>query len=175
MTALKNLVDETTNIKNELVSCHSNLKNNLIKKGVKCSSTDKMPSLIDKIAGIVVVDNVIAGESIQLFNYTSSGSIRINKNDVFKLTSSVNGSVKIKINYVCSGSGSSTYLSIDLTRNEDIISSKSFTVNKNGSYINIEYDLSEIQLNDVINIYASGGSSVISSSNGGIVVSCDKL
>ena len=175
MATLKNLVDETTNIKNELKTCHSNLKNNLIAKGVECSDTDKMSSLVDKIAGIVVVDNVIAGESIQLFNYTSSGSIRINKNDVFKLTSSVNGSVKIKINYVCSGSGSSTYLSIDLTRNEDIISSKSFKVNKNGSYINIEYDLSEIQLNDVINIYASGGSSVISSSNGGIVVSCDKL
>ena len=174
MATLKSLVDETTNIKNELVSCHSNLKNNLIKKGVKCSSTDKMPSLIDKIAGIVVVDNVIAGESIQLFNYTSSGSIHINKNDVFKLTSSVNGSVKIKINYVCSGAGSPAYLSIDLTRNEDIVSSKSFTVNKYGSYINIEYDLSEIQLNDVINIYASG-SSVISGSNGGIVVSCDKL
>ena len=49
MATLKNLVDETTNIKNELVICHSNLKNNLIKKGVECSDTDKMSSLIDKI------------------------------------------------------------------------------------------------------------------------------
>ena len=30
MATLKNLVDETTNIKNELVECHSNLKNNII-------------------------------------------------------------------------------------------------------------------------------------------------
>ena len=31
MSTLKQLVDETTNIKNELRTCHSNLKNNLIK------------------------------------------------------------------------------------------------------------------------------------------------
>ena len=49
MANLKNLVDETTNIKNELVECHTNLKNNLIEKGVECSDTDKMSSLIDKI------------------------------------------------------------------------------------------------------------------------------
>ena len=49
MATLKSLVDETTNIKNELVICHSNLKNNLIEKGVECSDTDKMSSLIDKI------------------------------------------------------------------------------------------------------------------------------
>ena len=29
MATLKNLVDETTNIKDELKTCHTNLKNNL--------------------------------------------------------------------------------------------------------------------------------------------------
>ena len=52
MATLKSLVDETTNIKNELVECHNNLKNNLIEKGVECSDTDKMPSLIDKVKNI---------------------------------------------------------------------------------------------------------------------------
>ena len=52
MATLKNLVDETTNIKNELVECHTNLKNNLIEKGVECSDTDKMSSLIDKVLNI---------------------------------------------------------------------------------------------------------------------------
>ena len=42
MATLKSLVDETTNIKNELKECHSNLKNNLIEKGVECSDMDKM-------------------------------------------------------------------------------------------------------------------------------------
>lgn len=52
MSTLKALVDETTNIKNELVTCHTNLKNNLISKGVECSDSDKMSSLIDKIGDI---------------------------------------------------------------------------------------------------------------------------
>ena len=32
MSTLKQLVDETTNIKNELKTCHANLKNNLIER-----------------------------------------------------------------------------------------------------------------------------------------------
>ena len=49
MATLKTLVDETTNIKNELKECYSNLKNNLVEKGVECSDSDKMSSLIDKV------------------------------------------------------------------------------------------------------------------------------
>ena len=56
MATLKSLVDETTNIKNELKICHSNLKNNLIEKGVKCSATDKMSNLIDKVS---LLDNYV--------------------------------------------------------------------------------------------------------------------
>ena len=43
------LVSELNNIADELVECHTNLKNNLIAKGVECSDTDKMSSLIDKV------------------------------------------------------------------------------------------------------------------------------
>ena len=52
MATLKSLVDETTNIKNELKTCHTNLKNNLVEKGVDASSSDKMATLIDKVRGI---------------------------------------------------------------------------------------------------------------------------
>ena len=54
MATLKSLVNETTNIKNELKTCHTNLKDNLISKGVECSDTDKMSSLIDKVANIAL-------------------------------------------------------------------------------------------------------------------------
>ena len=53
MTTLKSLVDETTNIKNDLKTCHSNLKNNLIAKGVEVSSGDKLSALIDKVSSII--------------------------------------------------------------------------------------------------------------------------
>ena len=52
MATLKNLIDETTNIKNELKTCHTNLKNNLNAKGIAVSATDKILNLIDKVGGI---------------------------------------------------------------------------------------------------------------------------
>ena len=52
MATLKQLVDETTNIKNELIDCHTDLKNNLINKGVEVTNNDKMSNLIDKINDI---------------------------------------------------------------------------------------------------------------------------
>ena len=52
MATLKQLVDETTKIKNELKTCHTNLKNNLIDKGVECSNTDKLLRLANKVGEI---------------------------------------------------------------------------------------------------------------------------
>lgn len=52
MSTLKQLVDETTNIKNELKTCHTNLKNNLANKGVECSNSDKLLTLVNKIKNI---------------------------------------------------------------------------------------------------------------------------
>ena len=55
MATLKQLVTETTNIKNELKTCHTNLKSNLIEKGVECSDTDKLLSLVGKVGEIETV------------------------------------------------------------------------------------------------------------------------
>lgn len=52
MSALNTLVDETTTIKNELITCYTNLKNNLIGKGVECSDKDKIEDLINKVPSI---------------------------------------------------------------------------------------------------------------------------
>lgn len=48
-STLEELVDETTVIKNELVVCRDNLKNNLSNKGVDVSTTDKMQGLVEKV------------------------------------------------------------------------------------------------------------------------------
>lgn len=48
MSTLKQLVDETTNIKNELVECHTNLKDSLMDKGVEVNSDDKLRDLVNK-------------------------------------------------------------------------------------------------------------------------------
>lgn len=49
MATLKQLVDEITNIKNELITCHTDLKNNLIDKGVEVLETDKICDLVNSI------------------------------------------------------------------------------------------------------------------------------
>lgn len=48
-SALKELIDETTVIKNDLVSCRDSLKNNLSAKGVDVSDVYKLNELISKV------------------------------------------------------------------------------------------------------------------------------
>ena len=77
MATLKNLVDETTNIKNELKECHTNLKNNLIEKGVECSDTDKLLSLVGKVGEIELGKKWASGEHIVNFPSTFVYSVEI--------------------------------------------------------------------------------------------------
>lgn len=68
MATLSELVSKTTQIKNDLVTCHTNLKNNLTKKGVECSDTDKLLSLVDKIERIQTGKKFISGIAYQNFD-----------------------------------------------------------------------------------------------------------
>lgn len=65
MSTLKQLVDETTNIKNELKTCHANLKTNLIDKGVECRDTDKLLRLANKVGEIELGKKFIKGITYQ--------------------------------------------------------------------------------------------------------------
>ena len=77
MATLSSLVAETTNIKNELITCHTNLKNNLIKKGVECSDTDKLLSLVGKVGKIEQGKKWASGEYIVNFPDTFVYSVEI--------------------------------------------------------------------------------------------------
>lgn len=70
MATLSQLVTETTTIKNNLVSCHTNLKNNLTKKGVQCSSTDKLLSLANKVGEIETGKKWVSGSTSSSGNRT---------------------------------------------------------------------------------------------------------
>ena len=70
MATLKQLVDETTNIKNELKTCHTNLKNNLIDKGVDCNSSDKLLSLANKVGEIELGKKWVSGSTSSSGNRT---------------------------------------------------------------------------------------------------------
>jgi hypothetical protein len=104
MATLKSLVDETTNIKDELVECHTNLKNNLIAKGVECSDNDKMLSLIDRVEEISTATTVKASDNILLnFGYSTNpqgSSVTIPASSTVKqvnFKSTFNGSVRFLV------------------------------------------------------------------------------
>ena len=61
MANLKSLVDETTNIKNELINCKNTLKQILTEKKVIVSNTDKLSDLIEKTNNIVCTPTVLTG------------------------------------------------------------------------------------------------------------------
>lgn len=77
MSTLKQLVDETSNIKNELKTCHANLKTNLIDKGVECSDIDKLLSLVGKVGEIELGKKWASGEHIVNFPSTFVYSVEI--------------------------------------------------------------------------------------------------
>ena len=56
MATLKNLVDETTNIKNEVVTCYTDFKENLTNLGVTLEDNSKLSDLINKLPNIKLRD-----------------------------------------------------------------------------------------------------------------------
>ena len=52
MATLKQLVDETTNIKNDILTCHAKLKTKLMDKYIEVLDTDKLIDMINKIEEI---------------------------------------------------------------------------------------------------------------------------
>lgn len=68
MSTLKQLIDETTNIKNELKTCHSKIRSNLSNKGVSSASSDKMETLIDKINEIPLGRKWASGSATTQFD-----------------------------------------------------------------------------------------------------------
>ena len=148
MATLKSLVDETSNIKDELVECHTNLKNNLIVKGVECSDNDKMSNLIDKIEDIPISTTLIASENPIFSDYNvqrtvSTGTKRL---EIFSYRSTFIGSVRFSMTV----SSPSVDLNCDfcIYRGGALISSKTTTL-RGGS---ASYDFSSIKVGDTLKV-----------------------
>lgn len=62
------LVSELNNIADELVECHTNFKDILIKRGVNISNSDRLPNLVEKIKSLkVLTDTPIPSDDIVLY------------------------------------------------------------------------------------------------------------
>ena len=155
MATLKSLVDETTNIKNELVECHTNLSNALTEKGVDVSSGDKISSLIDKVEDIERVKNVTISDNV-LFDVskTSYTTSSYTEDEIYSFYIALNGSLRVSARISSTGVLNNGAKSIfKLVRNREIIeTSNTFSTNNNP--LAISHDFKDIKNGDYIKIYA---------------------
>lgn len=100
MSTLKQLVDETTNIKNELKTCHSNLKNNLVGKDVELTGNEKLLELISKTEDLNKIV-VTAGDETQFCNLGATyGVASTEYKTIRSFTIPTDGAFRIK-SYTC--------------------------------------------------------------------------
>ena len=154
MATLKSLVDETSNIKNELVECHTNLKNTLIAKGVECSDTDKISSLIDKIGDITSIASAECGDDWKFFlikdeyqcektSYTQFGSFS---------NFCANGSYR----FFCkmrAYSGATSYVRVIHKRDGEELFTQDFSTNNTINHVAKTVDILNIKIGDVVEFY----------------------
>lgn len=154
MTTLKQLVDETTNIKNDIVTCHGNLKSNLIAKGVQVSNSDKFPQLIEKVSQNLSDKIVVSDASLILKTKPPSG-------DVFQPSVAYNvffnGSIRLKFKWDGGDRDNSYwdyYNFVSVTSKSGTLKFKSETV-RIDDRLGIERAIDVVNLNigDIINVY----------------------
>ena len=157
MATLKSLVDETTNIKDELVECHTNLKNNLIAKGVECSDNDKISSLIDKVNNInpatkvCISDNVLLKMVSAETEYTSVISEHaIISSNVLTFC----GSARFQYGVQPSSSNMSIIIKIQHVKSDETITilEKKFATTK---LYTISFDITNISVGDLVQVSAA--------------------
>ena len=151
MATLKNLVDETTNIKNELVECYTNLKNNLIAKGVECSDIDKMPTLIDKVASITRMPKCMPGDKhhlhyLELSSRQSTTSYYLATQE----TAFADGGYRVKT-LISSYQGKGGGVRFEIVRNSVVVDY--FEENKTGANVTFTKDFTNVANGDIIKIY----------------------
>ena len=155
MATLKSLVDETSNIKNELKSCHANLKNNLVDKGVEVSSGDKLSTLVDKVNGIKEIKKVKAGETYTLFSlphYTD-----LTKDEIFlNFNAGVCGSLRFEPTLRMAVNGYTSYFELRHYKNGVIFQSKRIEHKTSGT-VSYTVDFDNIDADDIIELYSDVG------------------
>ena len=147
MATLKQLVDETTNIKNELKTCHTNLKNNLIAKGVECSDADKLLSLVNKVGEISTAVTVESSDNVlmELGSFSNYITVRIPPSSIkkqFTFTSTFKGSIRF---FVVFNSGGGNVDGVFL-KNDLIMKTITGGLNTN----TMSFDFSDVNIGDIL-------------------------
>ena len=146
MATLKSLVDETTNIKNELVECYTNLKNNLITKGIDVGSFDKLSALVGKIKDIAVVQ-ITVGDSVSLYKDPRTYSLsKVTEYTYFpaEYIFMSDGDYRLSVAYKSNGSFNAYVKFVILDENDLMVYEEEF-FNKDTSYLTVITDVTNVK------------------------------
>ena len=152
---LKEAIEHSKEIKKEIEYQNIRLKNTLIEKGVECSDTDKMSSLIDKVEDIERVKNVTISDNV-LFDVskTSYTTSSYTEDEIYSFYIALNGSLRVSARISSTGTLNSGAKSIfKLVRNGEIIETSN-TLSTNSNPLAISHDFKDIKNGDYIKIYA---------------------
>lgn len=147
MTTLKKLVDETTNIKDELVTCYTDLKNNLITKGVECSDADKLLSLVNKVGEISTAVTVESSDNVlmELGSLAKYVTVQVPPNSTkkqFTFTSTFKGSIRFLVVFNSAGG----YIDGVFLKNDLIMKTITGKLNTN----TMSFDFSDVNVGDIL-------------------------
>ena len=162
MPTLKSLVDETTNIKNEIVNCYDNLKNNLTNKKVDLIGDEKILELVDKIEDIASITNIVAGNSFKFVNManTSGDVLTVPAyTNSYRFKFNAEGSIRVSLRYATGKgtTGSSTYKITINHIGEDGTAkfTKLCDTGSSTSYITFTVDIDNLEPLDIIELYCN--------------------
>lgn len=154
MATLKNLVDETTNIKNELVICHAELLKNINNLGINALNNDKILTLINKLENINPSKKVVASENVLSGMVKEGSGITVRGKEyvvVGRFYIGLNGSIRVSTSLSSQNSNVTGYMVFNLIRNGSIqYSSNQFTTKAEKVYCS--YDFGDVENGDIIEI-----------------------
>lgn len=153
-STLKELVDETTVIKDELVSCRDNLKTNLSNKGVDTTNLNKMGMLVSSIPSLKTVPNIaIPGDDFFILSDENSYD---KKNPLIFSDFLVEGGYRVSMD----AGGSSDYPltgTITHKRGNEILLEKSIRNTESYRFVNLKVDISNVKKGDTIIFSCAAG------------------
>lgn len=157
MTTLKSLVDETTNIKNELKTCHTNLENNLVAKGVEVGSDEKLSNLIDYVAKLEIPNvSIVAGNSKIFYSGGSKSTYMTQYQLIHSYQCLYNGTYRVTSKTRNGLSGNDYRIGIryliQIVRNDSVVKEVEFGHTDSNVVTKID-DISDIKKHDYIKFY----------------------
>ena len=159
MATLKQLVDETTNIKNDIVDCYNNLKDTLATKGVEVSNINNLHSLVES-ANNILAYRLTDSMNFERITTSERYSTKTHNETTFTVLNNNIASLPmclLKFEIKGNSADGYVYATVYHKRGDQVILSKKFESPYTGNIGTCSLELSNFNLGDYIEVYLKSG------------------